>query len=732
MILLAVLSGIAFPLSLLPVTATSTPQSIQPASRPAPSICLAVDGVSAADLTRDWEGSGDFSEAGKQQQREKWLRQQEFLKTLVSSGAAAGCPKNDTSSGSGSTSTRGASGSDSASQSVAHGLNETTTFGDVGDQWWCSGDEFNEFISYLVAHGAKELSGPSRKVQVTWGEDSGERGEEERGIRAARDLDRGEVIATVHYSSALVQGEDDPLPYPGAPWTVHLAAKLLREYSKGSAGKAWPYLRCLPRWAGLPWLGLREGADWESEIQHAGTVGRMREMLEEARMQWQMCRQEEQEREKERTEKPDLGAAAAGDAGGVGEGECQWEGGIAHATWPEFAWALTMVFTHAYSLPRLDGTDFLMRMFLPVADLLNHDPRKANVDWYSAGLHEDRLELVALNPIMQGDALVADYGQYSSDHFLLTYGFVPGDNVADRADVFQDMTQAVAWYLERYYQTRSGTMHSFPPTDDEFQEYVQVALEGAEVEHDRVAPDESGKGDKDAHGEGKEGGEEGEGDEEADDAAGAAGHDTPLYVYRDARVDARLLGAFAAVQRWLEGVDWEDTEEEWVMDVDNALVAVGRRCRELLDGFPTSLARDRGVLWQHLRCSQQQQQQIRQGEGVQGTSGGERSVQGEEGGSDKGVDASPSCSTAPSSSSSSASSSHISSSMSCSAEDSAAWRGECDPSRLLSPIQAVAVRFRISVKEMLEAVADSAPKAFEERQRVRPALEGEEEGAAEA
>ncbi|CAI5469924.1 unnamed protein product [Closterium sp. Yama58-4] len=556
------------------------------------------------------------------------------------------------------------------------------------------------------------LTGPSRKVQVTWGEGPGENaeaqpaegGEEsmgERGIRAARYLARGEVIATVRFSAALVQAESDPLPYPDAPWTVHLAAKLLREYSKGSAGKAWPYLRCLPRWAGLPWLGLSEGEEWEREIQHEGTVGRMRAMLEEARLQWQMCRQEESERERER------------------ESGWQWEGGIAHATWPEFAWALTMVFTHAYSLPRVDGTDALMRMFLPVADLLNHDPHKANVDWYSAGLHEDRLELVALNPIARGAPLVADYGQYSSDHFLLTYGFVPLENAADRVDVFQDMTQAVTWYLQRYYQTRSGTMHSFPPTDDEFQEYVQVALEGAEVERSRVTPE----GGSSTHGDGKAD-EDGEGDEGVDDPTGAAAHDMPLYVYRDARVDARLLGAFAAVQRWLEGVDWEDSEEEWVMDVDNALVAVGRRCRELLDAFPTSLARDRGVLWQHLRCSQQQGK--RRGEGGERASGDEAGVQEKEAGSGDVVGGSPSCSSGHSSCSSA---SHCASSMSCPAEGVAEW-GEC-ASRLSSPVQATAVRFRIVVKEMLEAVADSAPKAFEERQRVRPA-QTEEEGIAEA
>ncbi|CAI5986666.1 unnamed protein product [Closterium sp. NIES-64] len=679
----------------LAVTAALTAQSSQPANRPAPSICLAVDGVSAADLTREWEGSGDVGDANQQQQqREKWQQEQEFLKTLVRSGAAAGCPEKAT------TSSSGPSSSSSTN-------NETTTFDDVADQWWCSGDDFNEFISYLVANGAKELTGPSRKVRVTWGEGSGgneeaqptEGGEEirgERGIRAARDLARGEVIATIRFSAALVQGEHDPLPYPDAPWTVHLAAKLLREFSKGSAGKAWPYLRCLPRWAGLPWLGLREGEEWEREIQHEGTVGRMRAMLEEARLQWQMCRQEESEREKERVEKSGAGGGG-GAADGAVSGEWQWEGGIAHATWPEFAWALTMVFTHAYSLPRVDGTDALMRMFLPVADLLNHDPHKANVDWYSAGLHEDRLELVALNPIARSAPLVADYGQYSSDHFLLTYGFVPLENSADRVDVFQDMTQAVTWYLQRYYQTRSGTMHSFPPTDDEFQEYVQVALEGAEVERSRVTPDESREGGSSTHGDGK-GDEDGEGDEGLDDPTGAAAHDMPLYVYRDARVDARLLGAFAAVQRWLEGVDWEDSEEEWVMDVDNALVAVGRRCRELLDAFPTSLARDRGVLWQHLRCSQQQGK--RHGEGGERASGEEAGVQGREAGSGEVVGA-------------------------------AAWE-ECASSRLLSPVQATAVRFRIVVKEMLEAVADSAPKAFEERQRVRPAQAEDDEGIAEA
>ena len=52
-------------------------------------------------------------------------------------------------------------------------------------------------------------------------------GERGRGLFASRDLEAGEVVLRVPIGSALNDGRAHP-PYPGAPWSVVLAAELLR------------------------------------------------------------------------------------------------------------------------------------------------------------------------------------------------------------------------------------------------------------------------------------------------------------------------------------------------------------------------------------------------------------------------------------------------------------------------------------------------------------------------
>lgn len=85
---------------------------------------------------------------------------------------------------------------------------------------------------------------------------------------------------------------------------------------QGSASEWWAYLECLPQWIPIPWVVLSELHGF-AEVQHEATVQRMRDILAHSRAMWESSRQET----------------------------------IANATWPQFAWALSMVYTHAYSLP---------------------------------------------------------------------------------------------------------------------------------------------------------------------------------------------------------------------------------------------------------------------------------------------------------------------------------------------------------------------------------------------
>jgi len=77
------------------------------------------------------------------------------------------------------------------------------------------------------------------------------------------------------------------------------------------------------------------------------------------------------------------------------------------------------------------------------------------------------------------------------------------------------------------------------------------------------------------------GGGDPEAEAEAADAAVRAELESPLQVFPSGSASLRLLGAFAAVQRWMESVDWEDTEESWVLDIRNAASAIRRRCQEV-------------------------------------------------------------------------------------------------------------------------------------------------------
>ena len=61
--------------------------------------------------------------------------------------------------------------------------------------------------------------------------DSGSRG---RGLFAARRITQGEAVLTMPISLALNDGVA-PAPYPDAPWSVTLAAAILRERDLGAA-----------------------------------------------------------------------------------------------------------------------------------------------------------------------------------------------------------------------------------------------------------------------------------------------------------------------------------------------------------------------------------------------------------------------------------------------------------------------------------------------------------------
>lgn len=72
----------------------------------------------------------------------------------------------------------------------------------------------------------------------------------------------GEILLRVPARLAITDADKDgpPPPYPGAPWSLTLASRLL-SLREGAAGSAWePYLEVLPRNAPSPWLDVT----WEA------------------------------------------------------------------------------------------------------------------------------------------------------------------------------------------------------------------------------------------------------------------------------------------------------------------------------------------------------------------------------------------------------------------------------------------------------------------------------------
>lgn len=88
-------------------------------------------------------------------------------------------------------------------------------------------DEMEGFLGWCVANGAEESSA----VSVFYGADG------DRGVCSTRPISKGEVLVRVPLRIAIADHAGDEetnlLVFPGAPWAVRLACKLLRELKRG-------------------------------------------------------------------------------------------------------------------------------------------------------------------------------------------------------------------------------------------------------------------------------------------------------------------------------------------------------------------------------------------------------------------------------------------------------------------------------------------------------------------
>ncbi|KAK9805479.1 hypothetical protein WJX72_000563 [[Myrmecia] bisecta] len=290
------------------------------------------------------------------------------------------------------------------------------------------------FLAWLVANGVQGIGSEGTPIGIWQGED------EQRGILCVSDIPKGQVIMRVPLRLALVDHEDDleakAALYAEAPWSVRLAAKLLRELAKGHESPWAAYLQVLPAVVDGPLTTFAWG-DFK-EIQYDP-------MMEQVH----------------------AGSWLLSDAYPRLEGEA-----IGGATREQFEWAMSVVHSRTFGSAAEEG-GVGVRMLLPLVDMLNHggdetafllqDPSRPadNVEWelvspQKSPSEEWEMVVSAKRDIQEGEEVLLSYGERSNDDFFLHYGFVPARNAHDDVILFASLEEALDWHTEVFPHEGSG------------------------------------------------------------------------------------------------------------------------------------------------------------------------------------------------------------------------------------------------------------------------------------
>mmetsp|Transcript_40317 Transcript_40317/g.95812 ORF Transcript_40317/g.95812 Transcript_40317/m.95812 type:complete len:294 (+) Transcript_40317:75-956(+) len=155
--------------------------------------------------------------------------------------------------------------------------------------WTCASAEASEtsqsetpkplevFLGWATFNGVKGVGSADSKVALF------ESNEGERGLIAVKDIAEGEELVTVPLRIALTDHPEDEesnyLLYQDAPWSVRLAAKILREKAKGSNSPWKSYIDVLPTTILSPLTNF----SWEEmlvSMQGCSTEGRVTNICE--------------------------------------------------------------------------------------------------------------------------------------------------------------------------------------------------------------------------------------------------------------------------------------------------------------------------------------------------------------------------------------------------------------------------------------------------------------------
>ena len=238
-----------------------------------------------------------------------------------------------------------------------------------------------------------------------------------RGLVTERACAPGDVLLEVPLSLCIADGADDDasLPLAGAaprwtwtlPWNVQLALAVLEKRERRQAG-ADPFLDSWPK-APPPLPTTCESSELAlaSDPSLSSKADEAFFWLDE---QYWLARE--------------AADAAHGEAAAAGGEAAGW----AAAGFPsaaEFREAMEFVWSRCLRLS--SGPHGVRRLLVPLLDLANHEatPAAMYAFGHSAACGPS-IRLHAARALRAGDAVTITYGEHSSTHFALYYGFVPG------------------------------------------------------------------------------------------------------------------------------------------------------------------------------------------------------------------------------------------------------------------------------------------------------------------
>ena len=397
-----------------------------------------------------------------------------------------------------------------------------------------------ELAEWITANG-----GDVSAVRV----DMGERG---RGLFAARDVAEGEAVLRVPVSLALNDGVA-PAPYPGAPWSVTLAAAILTARDGGEESPWARYVASLPRetigFANSPAADDPASVEILFDDAASDELERYLTLLRGSHRAMTMMRHE-------------------------------W-------TLEEWRWAMSQVHSRTFRVEEPStASGQTRRLMVPFIDLLNHDSREGvwQCDWdceWELGGGGGDFVVRAKRDVAEGEEVLVSYGERCDRHFCVFFGFLPEPNPHNGVALFRNLEEAAEFY-EKLCDDGENAAEAWSRARE-----TAVATVRAEETSNATATETSSEGDE---------------DREWTSADAEAEEEAALRVGANATVDDRLLRLFEILSgdadvavaaariraaRMLEEMDESDAGDAGdAGDADEALAlaaAYRRRRRALLE-----------------------------------------------------------------------------------------------------------------------------------------------------